>query len=159
MPSRGNECTTDQTTITRAKTAPAPTKEAATHESHSSGSDDEYTVTRFVHPAPDEVSESEASASESESDPEEDHSVDEILPRPAPRPPTPPVPAPRRSQRVRRQPEWLRSGDFVKSQIATPSTPEWMQRAQFINAMVETGVLGKGDDVKATLLRIIAGSM
>ena len=51
---------------------------------------------------------------------------------------SPPIPAPRRGTRIRRQPEWLRSGDYIvhQQQVVEGSTAhgcqEWEQKAEFL---------------------------
>jgi transposase InsO family protein len=52
--------------------------------------------------------------------------------------PQTPVPQPRRSQRTRRQPEWIRSGDYhmYSQTVEAVSKPEWMQKAEFLVNMM-----------------------
>lgn len=67
--------------------------------------------------------------------------------------PTPP----RRSGRVRQEPKWLRSGDYITK--GANVTPNWKQKAEFMASIMQQGVLtGLETEAGKALIHIIKES-
>lgn len=65
----------------------------------------------------------------------------------------PPIPAPRRSLRIKRDPEWKRSGDYVYSQ----QQPEWLNRVNMLKSLASDDLfLPIQSDVCKAIVRIVA---
>ena len=76
---------------------------------------------------------------------------------------SPPIPAPRRGTRIRRQPEWLRSGDYIvhQQQVVEESTAhgcqEWEQKAEFLAKLARMEIFSQfSDRFCQAILRVVS---
>ena len=50
----------------------------------------------------------------------------------------PPVPAPRRSSRVKKKPSWMETGEYVMSQVSTPTPlPDWLAKVDMLQRLAQ----------------------
>jgi hypothetical protein len=111
-------------------------------EDHFNDDTEDETATGPAPQADDTDSETEPAA---DAEPESDNSTRSS-----------PVTAPSRSTRPRREPEWLRSGNFVRLQQGT-APPHWSQKVKFLQSILqdETCQGFEREEVLKTLLDIV----
>ena len=69
-----------------------------------------------------------------------------------------PLTPPRRSGRARREPQWLRSGDFITKSAIT-SKQEWQTKAEFMIETLKSGILpGLEKEFGQAIIDIVRGT-